>query len=130
MVIEVVNNLDSIDPEYNMITDNSQTCEYYSIEDFANICCGDACLQNFLLLNFNIRSFHSNCDNFHVFLESIPNLPDVFILTETFNNCNNVSLYNVQNYNASHTYRENSRGGGVSAFVHEKFCSINISEVS
>ena len=82
------------------------------------------------LVNFNIRSFHSNGEAFSSLIELLTILPDIIVLTESWNNVSNVDMCNMDNYEGHHTYRDSGRGGGVSVFCHKSFNSSKISSVS
>ena len=71
------------------------------------------------LVNFNIRSFHSNGEAFSSLIELLSILPDIIVLTESWNNVSNVDMCNMDNYEGHHTYRDSGRGGGVSVFCHK-----------
>ena len=68
--------------------------------------------KNLQFLNFNIRSFQSNGVIFSAMLNSLPYLPKIIVMTETWNTDSNVDLCFLENYQVQHTYRNNIRGGG------------------
>ena len=69
------------------------------------------------MLGFNIRSFNANHLMFESFLGSLSVLPDVVVLSETWNDGGLSTMYNISNYDACHTIRSNRAGGGVSIYV-------------
>ena len=72
----------------------------------------------FAILNFNIRSFNANSDEFVGFVDSLIRLPDVMVLTETWANDSNVDQIQIAGYESFHTMRKGGgRGGGVSVLI-------------
>lgn len=111
-----INNHDFlIDPEINYhnqeITDN--LCEYYTTDQILS---NNKLSFNFNLINYNVRSFHSNGDQFQCLINSIKPSNPIIVLTETWNNTDNVVLCNIDGFQCFHTYRVDGRGGGVSIF--------------
>ena len=81
---------------------------------------------NFSLINYNIRSFHSNGAQFECLLQSLNPSNPLIVLTETWNNKDNVSLCKLDGFTDFHTFRSESRGGGVSIFCKENIDSKKI----
>ena len=106
-----------ISPRERNDSDNLDTfcdldCKYYTLDEYCKISYTGSSF-----FNFNIRSFHSNGLVFEAFLNSLPGLPEILVITETWNNSNNHNLCFLDNYTCFHTYRIGSgRGGGVSIF--------------
>ena len=110
-----LNSFSNIDPDVNLEL-GTQRCEYYTLNEYNNLILDTE--QNFKLLNFNVRSFHSNHDSFAALLDTLPSLPEAVVLTETWNTAENLSMCTLENYDGNHTYRITGRGGGVSVFCH------------
>ena len=72
------------------------------------------------IMNFNIRSFNSNIDEFSVFLSKLFRLPDFIILTETWNSDDRSA--DIPGFQSHHCNRpSDKRGGGVSIFINAEF---------
>ena len=80
------------------------------------------------LMNFNIRSFHKNSDEFYGYIDQLVSKPDIYCLTETW--FSNENCADVSNYEAFHTYRDQRTGGGISLFVKSNYKSVVLSELS
>ena len=122
-------NLNNIDPETNFqnLETINNICKYYTIEQF-NL--NTDLSLDFTLLNYNIRSFHSNGTQFECFLESFK-FNNMFItLTETWNNEENLSLCEIEGFKSFHSFRKDSRGGGVSVFCPNSFFAQKINDLS
>ena len=123
--------LDEIDPESNyfdeVFTSESylNNSKYFSLNEFKNYLQSDANYFNFL--NYNIRSFTRNSDEFLCSFES-NNLPDFLVLTETW--ANNIVVPVLQGYEGHHTFREHGRSGGISIFSKTNYTSIKVQELS
>ena len=102
---------------YSHIQENSSYSNYYTLQEYLDIEPNAENIYNFFLLNLNIRSFLANYVKFEAFLECLPSSPHLIVVTETWNGPHNVDLCNVDGFNCAHTYRKESRGGGVSIFV-------------
>ena len=77
------------------------------------------------LLNYNIRSFSKNIDEFLILLSVMRRKPSIIILTETWITKNILEICNIDGYKPFHTIRSSRRSGGVSVFVEEGFnCKI------
>ena len=74
------------------------------------------------LVNFNIRSFHRNVTNFLAKLVAVEKIPDILILTETWNTHNNVDNCNIENI---HTPYDSMRSRGFSLFCGVEFSMEN-----
>ena len=121
---------DGIDPDLNLPQVNS-SCKYYTIDQYNANYNNFVDEPNFRLLNFNIRSFHAHKAEFNVFLGSLIKLPQVIILTETWNSENNVDLCELNGYDGVHSFRNISRvGGGVSIFSQSNFTSYKVESLS
>ena len=87
-------------------------------------------MYRFFLLNYNIRSFSKNGIYFDALLESMHTLPDFIVITETWNSPNNVDNCTFLDYCGVHTYRESSRGGGISIFCQKNFLIEKLDQLS
>ena len=120
---------DDIDPEVNFqnLEQINNQCQYYSLDQLNKGC---VLTYNLTVLNYNIRSFHRNSTQFEALINSL-NYPKIFItLTETWNNVDNLNLCNIEGFVGFHSYRFNSRGGGVSIFCSNFFNSEKIEDFS
>ena len=117
--------MNDFDPETNYLGINSMhtSSEYISIENYLSLNNNDG----LTIFNYNIRSLNSNLDTF-ISTFSNSNLPDIFVLTETW--MNDFDNINIPGYNAYHTIRTWGRSGGVSIFVRSDFMSKNIVDFS
>ena len=112
------NGLDVIDPDRNFFSNivSDVYCRYYSLTEFFSLKLDD---DNFTILNYNIRSFHANNTVFQSMLNSLDHNFKILVVSETWNNDNNIALCNLDNFNGFHTFRQNSRGGGISIFCDQ-----------
>ena len=113
--------LNDIDPDINLSL-NTNLCKYYTVQEF-NSSFG-AVKDNYLMLNMNIQSFHAKHSILEAFIESLCIPFNTMILTETWNDSINYNLCKINNYEAVHTYRTISRGGGVSIFADSSIYGI------
>ena len=94
---------------------SSNTCQFYDFNEFNNQFCHES---NLFIMNFNIRSFNSNYDDFSVFLNDLKFMPDIIILTETWfldDTC--VDIEGFHGYHSSRSSEFSGHGGGVSVYV-------------
>ena len=90
------------------------SCTSYSIGQFNTVF--QAPRNKLFVMNFNIRSFNSNIDEFSAFLYQINLTPDIIALSETWFSPNNIG--NIPGYKAYHSTRSETQiGGGVSIFI-------------
>ena len=101
----------NIDPDSNYFNTSTGTCNGFTLDQYVNSITQS---NHFSLLNYNIRSFHCNKQNFEVFLESIPSKFNTIVLTETWNTAHTSDLCFLNEYNSHHTFRTANRGGGIS----------------
>ena len=124
--------LGSVDPdcnfEYLMENNGDFKCKYVTPQDLSGFKVDQQ--MNLSIVNFNIRSFFKNIDEFLGLLRLCKHHFDVIVLTETWLNRNTADLCIIEGYNSFHSFRENCRGGGVSVFVDESFVSRKIEAVS
>ena len=108
------------DPDSNLLNDllPPDLCKYYTTVEYCALNHDDK--KCFSLLNYNIRSFNRNGNSFQAMLESLNKKFDCIVLSETWNNENNIDLCNIETYQSFHLYRPNdhvySISGGVSIF--------------
>ena len=121
---------DDLDPDVNLHDlSGPNLCRNYTLSEY---CSETFSNYDISLLNFNIRSFHSNKASFELFLESIPKPFDLIVLTETWNTDLNLNLCFLDNYDSFHTVRKNilrERGGGVSIFTSKSFQATKINRL-
>ena len=96
---------------------NPDSCQYYDVHKFNGMFTGK---RNFFIMNFNIRSFNANFDDFSVFVEELTIQPHILVLTETW--FLDMRAENIPGYNGYHCCRSSESsgpGGGVSIFVRK-----------
>ena len=128
---DINNHLLDLDPDNNYydnnINENHIFSIYDSVNDFINknpISLNDS---NFLsVVSQNIRSINQNLDNF-LCLFSDDNMPDIFILSETWHSINTPVV--IPGYLGYHTIRQ-GRAGGVSVFIKNQLNSCFIEQLS
>ena len=98
------------------------SCDNFSPEQFNNKFSSHG--KKLFIMNFNIRSFNANFDQFSVFLNELTRLPDVIILTETWNSdYKNAEIFGFKSFHCNRS--SDRRGGGVSIFVNSQFKAIS-----
>ena len=108
---------DNIDPDQNFFSNfQGDLCQYYTLNDYISL---PNDVQNFCVLNYNIRSFNANSTTFESFIDFFNIKHDCIVLTETWNTESNIDFCKIEGYSSSHTYRQNSRGGEVSIFCSD-----------
>ena len=120
-------NFSDIDPDMNMNTMNLPT-RYYTIDEYCNL--HFQMDFNLSMLNYNIYSFFAHQPNFESFLEILPDQFDVIVVSETWLNPFNFQSCHLNNYLGYHTYRTESRSGGISVFAKRIFKSNVIESLS
>ena len=89
------------------------SCKLYTVDSFNHEISNS---HSIFVLNFNIRSFNRNFDEFSTFLGELKFLPDILILTETW--FSGDSCGHIEGFSGFHCTREGGRiGGGVSIFI-------------
>ena len=97
---------------YHDFSINPNSCSYYSIEDFNQKFKPN---KKFFLLNFNIRSFNSNFDDFACFVSQLAIQPDAIVLTETwFTGQFSSSITGYTGYHCNRNFDCLNAGGGIS----------------
>jgi len=124
--------LDDIDPDDNIfdsyfssMSTDSQSC-YYSASRLTNEL--SDCRSKLSIVNFNIRSFASNVDQFLSYLQTVDFHFHIFCFTETWFASEECSL-GLEGYQAHHTVRE-GRGGGVSIYCCTAINSDKLEDLS
>ena len=120
------NFLDSLDPDHNMYDAiyKQNESKFYSVANFRTLL--DENRDYYTILNFNIRSYFSNSDEFFAIFYELP-LPEIIVLTETWFNKDNA--VNLPGYNSYHTFRLAGRSGGISVFIKNTFNSHILPEI-
>ena len=127
MIVSNSDNNGNIDPDDHFFNQVNVTCNYYTIGMYNNIALNNNNF-NTTLLNYNIRSFHKNYNQFEAMMETMGEVPEFCVITETWNSANNVDLCKMDGYTGHlHTFRDGRRGGGVSIFCTDKF---NMNEIT
>ena len=75
--------------------------------------------QHFSILHINARSFIHNIDDVILLLDSIETKFSIIVITETWLQNHKADIYTINNYNAIHTTRINTKGGGVSIYIKD-----------
>ena len=104
---------------------NQPLCWYYTVDNYNSI----PQSYNLTLMNYNIRSFTKNSENFIALLDSLKEIPNFIIVTETWNTDITVNLCDIPNYKSIHTVRD-SNGGGCSFFYRSNFKATKIDSLS
>ena len=97
----------------NDISDISRIdCDIYGIDSFNARFNG---VKDLFMVNFNVRSFNANIDEFLGYLNLLYRVPDIIVLTETWF----TPSYSeeIDGYISSHCVRPEKVGGGVSVYV-------------
>ena len=103
------------------------SCENYSVLDFNTKFTprpvNSLNHNKILILNFNIRSFNSNVDEFSVFLDELIFKPHIIVLSETW--FSNTNKGDISGYTGFHSCRI-SRGGGISVYISNSLHTKNV----
>ena len=130
MILSDSNNNSNIDPDAHFFNQANVACNYYTIDMYNNIPLNYNNF-NITLLSYNIRSFHKNYNQFESMLETMGEVPEFCVLTETWNSANNVNVCKMDSYTGYlHTFRDGRRGGGVSIFCTDMFNMTEITSLS
>ena len=127
--------LSNIDPDENFLNTlfseygSNQKSEYFSIDRY-NTFYSDF-PASLSIINYNLRSFNANNDNFDVMLNSLVKFPEIITQCETWLNTESQNLSPYTNFKSYHTVRESPRlGGGVAVHVKNTFSSEKITSLS
>ena len=99
---------------FNSLLVNHLKSDYYNIE---NILTNDW-LNNFTILQLNIRSLPAHFNELLCTLRELPKQPDIIFLCETWLSDVSNSLYEIDGYSSFHEYRTTKNGGGVSLYIN------------
>ena len=118
--------LENIDPETNYLGDFLHTVQsnYHTVQDYKTIV--QSSMNVLTLVNYNIRSFIQNSDNFLPIFGDC--MPQTLIFSETWFNKNFQA--SIPNYNAYHTVRDGRHSGGISVYVSDLYHSSIIQRLS
>ena len=107
------NNIDLNDPNASHLN----SCFNFDVDTFND----NIQLSNSIFfMNYNIRSFNSNFNEFSIFLSDLKTPPDVITLTETwFMGNNSDSIDGYHGYHCSRNPETSGNGGGVSIFIRK-----------
>ena len=93
-------------------------CSYHDLTSYKNVIPRNS-TDYINVLHINARSLNKNYDQVISLIKSLPKLPDVLCISETWLNANNVHLHEIDGYNSHHVYRPiDSSGGGVAIYVN------------
>ena len=123
-----------LDPDVNLFNEIlPSNCNYYTIPEFCDLNINQ---NNFSLLNYNVRSFHNidNGNSLRAMLHAINIDFSCIVLSETWNNSQNVQLCQLPNYDSFHTYQPDghvySISGGISIFCRNFLAANQIENLS
>ena len=105
-----------IDPDLNITQYTENTCQYCTIDGYNSV--SDSF--DIKLLNYNIRSFSKNSIGLTSLLNTLKDLPNFIVLSESWNSDVTVNLCNIDQYTGVHTVRD-SVGGGCSVFCRDNY---------
>ena len=111
-----------IDPDSNLLDHviPHDICKHYSLCDLEKM---KEIRDDFSIVNYNVRSFHSNGNAFIGAVNAFDLRFDCIVLTETWNTDENYVLCNIPGYTSFHTYRPKnhlySSSGGVSILCND-----------
>lgn len=112
-------------PNSDLFFPDHSDCIYYDTQSYNDECIDDYELR---VIHENIRSVHSNFDQFDVFLNSLVSTFDIIVLSETW--LVSDDWFQVSGYNSYHVIRPNRRGGGVSILVDANLTCARVPEIS
>ena len=107
----------------NVNVDNS---DYFTASTFNNVVKSQ--VGDFFIMHENIRSFAEFFDEFRSFASELNRAADVIVFSETWFSA--YTCHGVQGYTASHTYRADKTGGGVSVFIRNCYTSTHMVKFS
>ena len=115
--------LEQLDPDPNLFDDMipHDKCRHVDFCELGNILKNSH--NDFSILNYNVRSFHTNGNALIAAIDSIDTQFDCIVLSETWNTEDNYVLCNLPGYSSFHTFRPlnhiYSISGGVSVFCND-----------
>lgn len=93
-------------------------CNYHDLTSYINVIPRSSA-DYINILHINARSLNKNYDQVISFIKSLPKLPDILCISETWLNANNVHLHEIDGYKSYHVHRPlYSPGGGVAIYVN------------
>ena len=115
------NSTDLDDPNIS----HSNSCYNFDVDTFNN---NIQFSYPIFFMNYNIRSFNSNFNEFSIFLNDLPTLPDIFTLTETWFMGNiSETIDGYHGYHCNRNPETSGNGGGVSVFIKKSLkCKIHL----
>ena len=92
-------------------------CNYHDLTSYTNATPKN--ITNYInVLHINARSLNKNYDQVISFIKSLPKLPDVLCISETWLSANNVHLHEIDGY-ISYVHRPaGTTGGGVAIYIN------------
>ena len=117
----------NINPDMNLNSMNLPA-RYFTIEEYCNS--NFHLSSNLSLLNYNICSFFAHQSHFECLLDMFPDCFDILTLSETWLYPFNFQACHLKNYTGYHTYRTESRSGGISVFVNQIYKSSMVESLS
>ena len=131
--------LDDVDIDSNFVSDNFVGLNYGQVIDsiydsikFNSEISQGYCDRDLSIMHINIRSLPRNGNNLVAYLELLKIKFNILCISETWLNDNRIIDDLFPEYNAYHSMRgtEKSPGGGVSIFVHKKFKSEELCDLT
>ena len=101
---------------FSLKTQNLDT-PYILPEEFQKFV-GSSSHDSFSILHLNIRSIKKNFDDFKLFFSNLAISFSVICFSETWLDEVGNSLYELPQYISKHQVRDDSKGGGVSIYIH------------
>ena len=97
---------------------NSEHCDYYSIDKFNETCVTN--VNDLNIIHCNIRSLYAHHDEFLSLLRVLSVKFDILCFSESWLTDTTKQLINFQGYQSFHSLRPiNERGGGISIFIKD-----------
>lgn len=117
--------LEILNSMYNSLN-TEDICNYHDLSSYISII--PAQNMNYLIiLQINARSMNKNYDNLLFFLKSLPKLPDILSISETWLNSTSATLHEIHGFKSYHTHRPGGRGG-VAIYINSSIPSKQLNE--
>ena len=117
--------LDIVNSMYNSLnTDN--ICRYHDINSYKSTIPVN-CLDYLNLVQVNARSLNKNYDNLITFLKTLPKLPDILCISETWLKPNTAPFHEINGFKSYHTHRPDGYGG-VAIYVNSNISSVPLND--
>ena len=115
--------LGDADPDLQFYDDNRHinnlvNCKYY-LENNFNDNCKAVGVDEFSIIQLNVRSIPKNLQHFELFMSNLNIHFTVVCITESWLKESNVNAYALTGYKHEHVCRKHKAGGGVSLFIKE-----------